>query len=69
MKSKHVTVDFERAFVNAAEESFNGVDISGCFFHFTQCIWREIKGTGLKNFYSDSADNADVICASVCATR
>ncbi|XP_057336357.1 uncharacterized protein LOC130674920 isoform X2 [Microplitis mediator] len=38
LKPEHVTVDFERAFINAAGESFNGVDISGCFFHFTQCI-------------------------------
>ena len=33
-------LDFERAAINAAHEQWPMVEISGCFFHFNQSIWR-----------------------------
>lgn len=45
-------IDFELAIKNALETVFPGVDVSGCFFHFTQNIWRRIQANGLQDRYA-----------------
>ena len=42
--------DFERAVINVVNEKFNNV-AKGCFFHFTQCIYRKVIELGLKQTY------------------
>lgn len=47
LSPKHIMVDFEQAAINAASNEF-----PGCFFHFTQCIWRKIQNLGLQTKYN-----------------
>ena len=46
-------LDFERAAINVFEEEFLAV-LSGCFFHFSQNIYRKIQSLGLTNQYMES---------------
>ena len=41
-KPKYITIDFEKAAENAFGDLYPECDIFGCFFHFKQCIWRNI---------------------------
>ena len=41
-KPKCITIDFEKAAENAFGALYPKCDIFGCFFHFKQCIWRNI---------------------------
>lgn len=50
-----IIIDFEIASINALPEMFPEATIKGCFFHFTQCIWRKVgifyNISFLKNYY------------------
>lgn len=35
-------IDFEVAARNAVKDNFPNTTIRGCFFHYTQCIWRKV---------------------------
>ncbi|KAK3107276.1 hypothetical protein FSP39_010924 [Pinctada imbricata] len=48
--------DFETAAHTAIKDVFHGVSTTGCFFHFTQCIWRKAQSTGLQMLYRDNSD-------------
>lgn len=47
--------DFELGIVNACEQQFPQVTYSGCFFHFTQNIYRKVQEK-LKVAYADTND-------------
>ncbi|XP_024875569.1 uncharacterized protein LOC112456975 [Temnothorax curvispinosus] len=54
LKPKRVMVDYERAFIVAFRSKFTDCAISGCLFHFSQCIWRHVQSCGLQyNYNSD----------------
>lgn len=53
-----VMLDFERAAINAIEAVFDDGEVSGCFFHFCQCIYRNIQSQGLQQFYNDDPNFA-----------
>ncbi|KII64995.1 hypothetical protein RF11_05972 [Thelohanellus kitauei] len=38
-----ILTDFERAMINAAQLVFPNVSQSGCFYHFSQCIYRQVQ--------------------------
>ena len=40
---KTILTDFEFAALNAFKKSFPNANQRGCFFHFSQCIWRKIQ--------------------------
>jgi len=42
---KVVHVDFELAVINAILQSFPTTRITGCTFHFSQCVWRKVNKT------------------------
>ena len=48
-----VTIDYERAALNSITACFPNTNIYGCFFHFGQCLWREIQRSGLQTWYND----------------
>lgn len=48
-----VLIDFELAIKNALETVFPGVIVSGCFFHFSQNIWRRVQASGLQERYQE----------------
>ena len=47
---------FETAAHNAVNETFPGIITKGCFFHYTQWIWRRAQATGLQIPYKDNED-------------
>ena len=42
-----VTMDFERAAINAFLEKFPQSNVAGCFFHLGQSVYRKVKELGL----------------------
>lgn len=46
-----ITLDFEKAMTAACSKEFPAASQSGCFFHFSQCIFRAIQHHGLKRRY------------------
>ncbi|XP_072397919.1 uncharacterized protein [Diabrotica undecimpunctata] len=53
-----IMMDFERAAMNAAQTEFPNVRIRGCFFHFSQCMWRHIQSAGLQRRNIENPDFA-----------
>lgn len=50
---KEVLIDFEQAVIKALLEEFPEVEISGCFFHLTQNIWKNTQAHGLQQRYQE----------------
>ena len=48
--------DFETATHGAILQTLPGIHTKGCFFHFTQCIWRRAQATGHQNPYKENED-------------
>ena len=57
LNPSHIMVDFEKASLNALEENFIAV-VSGCFFHLSQSIYRQIQAKGLTTQYLEDQDFA-----------
>jgi len=51
-----VHLDFEIAAINALQTIFPQVELRGCHFHFTQCLWRKIQDVGLASVYKKNED-------------
>ncbi|XP_046583798.1 uncharacterized protein LOC124290982 [Haliotis rubra] len=46
-------VDFEMAAIRAVELEFPAAEVKGCFFHYTQAIWRKTQELGLAVMYRE----------------
>ena len=55
---QNVMVDLELAVLNAIDASFPDSSKKGCFFHFSQAIFRKIQSLGLQVRYKDDEDFA-----------
>ncbi|CAF1259425.1 unnamed protein product, partial [Didymodactylos carnosus] len=53
-----VYLDFEQACINAVESEFPAATIRGCWFHYTQCLYRKIQKLGLSTLYEEN----DSVC-------
>jgi hypothetical protein len=53
-------LDFELAAINAISSVFPHASIKGCYFHFSQCIYKHIKGTPADALYKNN-DEARVL--------
>ena len=51
-----ILFDFERAAMNSAMNTFDGLDIKGCFFHLSQNIWKRIQQNGCAALYENDAN-------------
>lgn len=49
-----IMMDFEMAAIKAAKDVFKNVELSGCFFHFCQSIFRHIQACGLQKEYNEN---------------
>ena len=49
-------IDYEVAMILAIEESFPGVEVKGCNFHYTQALWRKVQKRGLASFYKEDPE-------------
>ena len=46
LRPKKVVTDFECAAMNAYEFHFPGVEVSGCYFHFAQSLYKKVVEVG-----------------------
>jgi hypothetical protein len=46
-----IMMDFEKAAQNAWQQTYPTAEISGCFFHLGQCVYRKIQQLGLSGPY------------------
>ncbi|XP_062584465.1 uncharacterized protein LOC134246160 [Saccostrea cucullata] len=53
---EHWLLDFEIAARNAVQGNFPRTSIKGCFFHYTQCIWRKVQSCGLTTQFREDED-------------
>lgn len=54
-----IITDFEHASLNAFSAAFPGARQRGCFFHYSQCVWRHIQQhPSIAEEYRDNADFA-----------
>ena len=51
-----VVTDFELAAIKAFQSKFPTASMSGCMFHFGQCIWRRLQADGLSSQYNSNPD-------------
>ncbi|CAL1288591.1 unnamed protein product [Larinioides sclopetarius] len=51
-----IKLDFETAAINACIQEFPNSTISGCNFHFNQCLWRKIQTLGLVKEYKENEE-------------
>ncbi|CAM4836094.1 unnamed protein product [Rotaria magnacalcarata] len=55
-KPARVMSDYEASIITAVANEFPQAIHSGCFFHFTQAIYRRIQSLGLITSYSQDSD-------------
>jgi len=51
---ENVTIDYEKAVINAVNEVWPESNIIGCRFHLTNSWWRKIQSLGLSNEYKNT---------------
>ena len=66
-KVKRVVADFEAAAWSALKDTMRqSVEVKGCFFHFTQCIFRKIKSLNLTRQYKED-EGTRLLCQNLMA--
>ena len=45
--------NFHLTAINTFSGAFSGIDVSGCFFHFSSNIWERIQVVGLQHSYNN----------------
>ena len=43
--------DFELGLIQAIELNFPTAQLKGCYYHFTQALWRKVQSVGLQSDY------------------
>lgn len=51
-----IVADFETGWLSAMNEALPNSIFNGCYFHFTQSIWRKIQDLGLSTLYKNCLD-------------
>ncbi len=51
LRPNEILIDFEKAAINAFSHFFPDVMIMGCFFHFGQCLFKNLCLHGMKSQY------------------
>ncbi|CAF3317896.1 unnamed protein product [Rotaria socialis] len=52
-RSISITTDYEKAVHNVTKKKLPIATVHDCFFHFKQCLWRQIKTLGLQKLFVD----------------
>lgn len=58
---KKIMSDFESGLMPAVRLAFPDCVHKGCYFHHTQCIWREVQHKGLTNVYHEDHHSKKII--------
>ena len=53
LQPKLIRVDFELAAINAFSDEFPEALIKGCYFHYVQALWKNIRDKGLIFVYKE----------------
>ena len=53
-----VMIDFKLAAIRAFQNAFTTATITGCMFHFGQCVWRKLQAEGFLERYRNEPDFA-----------
>ena len=53
-----IMVDFEQGAINAFKARFPDADMTGCFFHLCQNVYKHVQSNGLQQRYGQDADFA-----------
>ena len=51
LSPRRLITDFELAAINSFRKVFHTTEVKGCFFHFAQAIWRNIRDLELAGLY------------------
>lgn len=62
-----IVTDFENAMITAFSDVFPGATQIGCFFHFSQCIFRQVQTNGLLTDYADRDFSLFIRCLAALA--
>ena len=54
----NIMSDWERGSRNAFRHAYPGIRIYGCWFHYTQAIWRKVQKCGLTSCYRNNPELA-----------
>lgn len=62
-----VSADFETAVIEAVNSVFPNAQFHGCFFHFSQSLWRKVQNLGLSSEYNTDQEVRDSVrkCAAL----
>ncbi|XP_053208063.1 uncharacterized protein LOC128392104 [Panonychus citri] len=52
----HLHCDFECAIIKAFTSFFPSINVHGCYFHYSQCLYRKIQNLGLKICYEKNSE-------------
>ncbi len=55
-KPKKIHIDYEQAMIKAISSIFSKNCVQGCYFHYSQCIWRKVQELGLSVSYINHTD-------------
>lgn len=58
IKPARAMIDFELAAINAINMMFEGITVSGCFFHLEKNMWRHVQQFGLQTRYNNDSEFA-----------
>ena len=62
-----LVTDFAMALIKAFSEVFPGAARTGCFYHFSQCIFRQVQSNVLLTEYNDNEFSLFIWCLSALA--
>ncbi|KAG0439239.1 hypothetical protein DMUE_2571 [Dictyocoela muelleri] len=56
LNPEYIVSDFELGLVNSVRRQFLIVSYNGCYFHYSQSIWRRIQQMELSKLYKNNAE-------------
>ena len=56
LRPPRVLVDFELGLLQAVKLHFPDADVKGCYFHFSQCLWRWVQNNGHVVLYRENEE-------------
>ena len=61
LQPQSIMVDFEKAAINSLQETFPNTDLSGCFYHLSQNVYRKVQSIGLQQHYQEEEELAVMV--------
>jgi hypothetical protein len=58
LNPRSIMLDYEAAAIGALSGAFPHAQLTGCFFHLGQSVWRKVQSAGLAQLYGQDADFA-----------